>query len=104
VNQGADALLALIRGYGQEVLTERRAILAGVFDADDNLRRLHALKRVQSLGRPIAIILEPHHKALLEHLRHDGWGAPVYHEKGFTIWLIPTESFSPQRSLRVMGS
>lgn len=104
VNQGADALLALIRGYGQEVLTERRAILAGVFDADDNLRRLHALKRVQSLGRPIAIILEPHHKALLEHLRQDGWGAQVYHEKGFTIWLIPTESFSPQRSLRVMGS
>jgi hypothetical protein len=104
VNQGADALLALIRGYGQEVLTERRAILAGVFDADDNLRRQHALKRVQSLGRPMAIVLEPHHGALFERLKDEGWGAPVYQEKGFAIWLIPKDSFSPQRSLRANGS
>jgi hypothetical protein len=88
VNLAADVLLARIRRNGSEILTQRRNALQALFESPDTMLREEALGRILALGRPVTIIAEQQHTALLEWLRHRGRGSPVYEREGITVWVV----------------
>jgi hypothetical protein len=85
----ADVLAAEVRGYGRDILAERRQVLADLFDGRDGDARKEALDRMLALGRPVAIVAEAQHAALLDWLKTGQRGSSVYRNDGVTVWLVP---------------
>jgi hypothetical protein len=88
VNHRADDLDADLRGYGWEILAQRRATLADLFNATDSSRRERALAALLALKRPVAIIAEPQHSGLLEWLKQRETASQLYAENGLSLWFI----------------
>ena len=107
VNRTGDYLLRLWRGYDPALLDERGAAVAELYGGDPGARR-DALDRILALGRPLAIVLEVErgsarygrtperekesHRAadrrLLEWLRAERRGRPIYEDEGYVVWLV----------------
>ena len=93
VNVGNDSLDADLRGYGREILAERRATQADLFSAIDCCRRESALDRILALKRPVAVITEePRHAGLAEWLKHQPGVTKLYAGNNLTLWLIHAAS------------
>lgn len=92
VNLGADDIDADLRGYGRQILEQRRATMADFFDARDDSRREQALNVMLTLKRPIAIVAEPRHTDLQEWLKHRETAVQLYAENGLSLWLIDRTS------------
>jgi len=88
VNMIADALDSDVRGYGQQVLKQRRATLTQFFDATDPGAREQALQAILALRRPLAVIAEPAHANLLEWLKKNQSATELYENNGVSLWLI----------------
>jgi len=88
INQGSDILLTRVRGYSETIVKERRQALVDLFESPDDTRRTQGLGRLLALKRPVAIVLEPGHAALLAWLIAHTPGAVIYQENGLTLWLI----------------
>jgi hypothetical protein len=88
INLHEDDLDANVRGYGQQILTDRRAILTEFFDGKDSSLREMALRSVQSLNRPIAVIVGPAHPDLLNWLRAEKDASELYAQNDLSLWLI----------------
>jgi len=86
-NLGFDVLLGNLRGYGLRELSERRRVLRALFGPDDDARHA-ALARIQSLNRPVAIVLEPGDGQLRAWLQRNTPGRAVDRD-AFSIWLTP---------------
>jgi hypothetical protein len=88
INVLSDALDADVRGYGSEILAERRATQAALFS--DCCSREDALLRILALKRPVAVITEePRHAALEAWLKQLGTTTKLYTGNNLTLWLIP---------------
>jgi len=88
VNLYADELDGDLRGYGRQILEQRRATMADVFDAQDAGRRDQAFDTILTLNRPVAIIAEPRHSDLLGWLKQRKMATQLYEENGLSLWLI----------------
>jgi hypothetical protein len=88
VTVGTDVLLAEVRANGYPILAQRRRVLNGLFDSPSTAVKEDSLHQLFRLNRPIAVVLEPRHAALLEWLRKSGLGSQVYQHEGVTLWLI----------------
>jgi hypothetical protein len=88
VNLWADALDMNVRGYGPQILAERRAVLSEFFEAKDSSLRENALQAVQGLKRPIAVIADSAHPDLLNWLKADKAANELYAENDLSLWLI----------------
>jgi hypothetical protein len=96
VNLPVDDMDNHIRGYGLEIVHERRATLADFFDPNDAGRRERALQAMLALKRPVAIIAEPQNAGLAEWLKQRKTATRLYGQNGLSLWLID-EAASPQR-------
>jgi hypothetical protein len=88
VNQGNDVLIDKIKGFGSKVIRERRQTLADLYESTENAPRAQAVSRLLEMKRPMAIILEPQHAALLAWLQANTSGSAIFQENGLTLWLI----------------
>jgi hypothetical protein len=88
INIYADTLDGDLRGYGKKILAQRRATMTEIFDADDAGIRERAIDTVLSLNRPVAIVVEPQHKALLAWLEHRKTASRLFAQNGLSLWLI----------------
>jgi len=88
VNQGRDTLLARVRGNGEKIVKERQQTLVDLYESPDDARRAQSVSRLLELRRPIAIVLDTRHAALLEWLKASTRGTAVYEGNGMTLWLI----------------
>jgi hypothetical protein len=95
VNLHDEDLEANVRGYGPQILADRRAILAEFFNAGDSSLRQQALRAVQALQRPVAVIADQAHPDLLNWLKADKAASELYTENGMSLWLID-ETGSPR--------
>jgi hypothetical protein len=95
INLHDEDLEAHIRGYGPQILADRRAILAEFFNAGDSSLRQQALRAVQALQRPVAIIADQAHPDLFNWLRAEKDASELYTENGMSLWLID-ETGSPR--------
>lgn len=86
VNQGADALVARIKGFDDGVLAQRRATLQQFYGDDDSARE-KALEEILRLGRPVAVVVQD--QAGLEKWLQQR-GAAIYSHDRLSLWLIPT--------------
>jgi len=91
VNMLADPLDADVRGYGQQIVVQRRAVLAELFGATDPDARERALDTILVLKRPVAIVAEPGHAGLLEWLRSRRTATQLYAANGVSLWLIEAQ-------------
>jgi hypothetical protein len=87
VNQNADTLVGSIRGFGTDVITERREALTTLFDGDDTERGV-ALASALALGRPLVIFLEPPHRALLEWMQRQPTARMVFESGAGSVWVV----------------
>jgi hypothetical protein len=91
-------ILKNVRGYGKQIVEDRKSTVRGLFDPHDATRRAQSLDRILALNRPVAIVLdEQRHVALLEWLEREGKGISLYQENGFILWLVEPEA-SEQRA------
>lgn len=88
VNQDAIALVAYIKGFGTEVIDQRRAVLRNLY-GDDDVQRAAAWRRILELRRPVVLLLEPQHGALRAWLQAQGRGALLFEDGPFALWLVP---------------
>jgi hypothetical protein len=88
INMHADTLDGDLRGYGRQILEERRGILSDIFQATDSGRRERAMDTILALNRPVAIVAEPRHGALLEWLEHRKTATRLYADNGLSLWLV----------------
>jgi hypothetical protein len=98
VNHRADTLDAGLRGYGLQILEQRRATVSTLFNAPDPAQRERVLNALLALKRPIAIIAEPRHSGLVEWLRHKEGVSRLYSENGLALWLVDTRRAMPGRT------
>jgi hypothetical protein len=105
VNLPVDDMDNHIRGYGLEIVHERRATLADFFDSHDTGRRERAIQAMLRLKRPVAIIAEPQNAGLAEWLKQRKTATRLYDQNGLSLWLIDEAAspqagtFKPERSL-----
>ncbi|MEO8367675.1 MAG: hypothetical protein ABI806_00545 [Candidatus Solibacter sp.] len=92
VTLDADVLAADIRGNGRAILERRRRVLDGLFSASTSSDREASLQTLLSLRKPITIVAEQRHEALLAWLRNSGHGSEIYQHEGTSLWLIPSGS------------
>jgi hypothetical protein len=88
VNLLPDEIDGDLRGYGHDIIKERRAILADFFAASDDARRDQAFDAVHALHRPVAIVTEPRHAALIEWLGHRKDASRLDMQDGLSLWLM----------------
>jgi hypothetical protein len=88
VTIGMDDLDEGVRGNSRRIVEGRRSDLKNLFEGSDPRARDEAFQRIEALGRPIAVILEPRHSALLEWMKSNGKGSAITHQDGLTLWLI----------------
>jgi hypothetical protein len=88
VNQWTDGLETNVRGFGPQILADRRAILTEFFEVKDSSRREMALGAVQALNRPVAVIVDPANGDLLNWLQADKAASELYAQNGLSLWLI----------------
>jgi hypothetical protein len=101
VNHRADILDAGLRGYGQQILKQRRAALFEFFETTDSSKREQVLQALLALKRPLVVIAEPRHSSLLEYLRHMELARQLYVKNNLSLWLIdsPDTSQNDGRSI-----
>ena len=92
VNLWADGIDGDLRGYGTEILEQRRATVQQFFDAKDRSHTEQALNEILALKRPVAVIVEPRHSQLLEWLKHRKTASELYAKDGLSLWLIDEAS------------
>jgi len=83
-----DDIDADVRGYGRQIIQQRRATLADVFGRTDDARREQALNVILALKRPVAIVEEARHSGLIEWLEHSKIATRLYSQDGLSLWLI----------------
>jgi hypothetical protein len=88
LNLFLDDIDANVRGYGMQIIEQRRATLANVFGAADATIREQALNVILALKRPIAIVAGPQHAGLVEWLEHNKTSTRLYAQSGLSLWLI----------------
>jgi hypothetical protein len=91
LNLFEDDIDADVRGYGRQIVEQRRATLADVFGAagaDGAARRDRALDAILALKRPVAIVAEPRHPELIAWLEHNKTATRLYAQSGLSLWLI----------------
>jgi hypothetical protein len=91
VSLGADSLTANVRGNGYQILAQRRLTLTELFDTGSSGRE-RALENLLSLRRPVAIVTEPRHEALLAWLKERAGATEVFQQNGFALWLLPAQT------------
>ena len=92
VNHGAAGLDGEVRGYGTEILEQRRAVLTAFFEAQDANQREQALNEILALKRPVAVIAEPRYSDLFAWLQHQKTATELYAANGLSLWLIDETS------------
>jgi hypothetical protein len=88
VNLWADTLDIEVGGYGSQILGERRLVLNEFFESRDTSLRESALRSVQELKRPIAVIVDSAHPDLLNWLMANKAARDLYKQNGLSLWLI----------------
>jgi len=88
VNLNVETLDADVSGYGHQILETRRGILADFFESRDTSTRENALRSIQELKRPIAVIADGAHPDLLNWLKSNNDAKQLYSEDAQSLWLI----------------
>jgi hypothetical protein len=89
VNIKSESLLHEAKGYSNALLDLRAANLDALFTSDEPAARQRSLDDMQSLGRPLAIILNDAHDAgLFEWLSDSGDGRLIYEGAGYRLWYV----------------
>ncbi len=82
-------LLGNQKGYGKEIISNRRAVVKELFNASDDVERSRALGEIAKLHAPIAIVTEmPQHSALRSWLEADTKNIRLFDDGVRTLWLI----------------
>jgi hypothetical protein len=85
----SDLLLATQKGYGKEIIADRRLVVNELFNSPDYIRREQSVEHILGLKAPVAIILEmPRHAALQEWLATDARNSRLFDDGVMTLWLI----------------
>ncbi|MCI0591186.1 MAG: hypothetical protein L0Y67_06240 [Gammaproteobacteria bacterium] len=93
INQEAGTQVALIKGFGWEVVKQRRATLAELFGEDDPSRAT-ALSRILERRRPVVILIEKQHSGLQEWLREHKLGGALFERDEVLVWMVPPQPAS----------
>jgi hypothetical protein len=88
LNLYLDDIDANVRGYGQQIIEQRRATLTDVFGAADATRREQAIDVILALKRPIAIVAEARHAGLVEWLERNKTATRLFAQDGLSLWSI----------------
>ena len=76
-------------GYGKELIERRRGIVNNLFFGTNHNERMESLQEIQSLGRPLVIILDlKRHHELLNWLRGNRIGTPLIENEHSLAWQI----------------
>ncbi|MGQ0538033.1 MAG: hypothetical protein ACT4R6_03725, partial [Gemmatimonadaceae bacterium] len=81
-------LLGDIRGYGRDVLAERRGAVRRLFESAAPGEVVPALRAVASLGRPVAVLLsQSRHRRLTRTLMDSLGGEVIQRDSLWAVWL-----------------
>jgi hypothetical protein len=89
VNMSSIDLLANVRGYGEQIIADRRSIVKDLFNSEENEIRRLSLEKILQLNRPIALILEiPRHASLRTWLATDPNNLLLFEDGATEVWII----------------
>ncbi len=89
VNVPVDHLLADIRGYDKQILSERRSTLHGLYYANSPAERERSISELMSYHRPVVITVDDRrHEQLLTWLEENEIGEKIYQDGDTLVWLI----------------
>jgi hypothetical protein len=89
VNVISADILTESRGYGPQVIEDRRRVLDALFGSGDTRLLADALDRILQFKRPVVIVAEADSStALLDWLAAAGRGQPIYSGDGFVVWMV----------------
>jgi len=99
VGLGTDFTLAGMKGYGAQILRERREVLERVYSAESEDARSAAWATLTGLRRPIAVVIDDsRHAGLREWLVARREGRPIISSGGVTVWYVENSAGDGARS------
>ena len=82
-------LLGNQKGYGKEIISDRRAVVKELFNASDDAARSRAIGEIAKQQAPIAVVTElPQHSALRSWLQADPKNTVLFDDGVRTLWLV----------------
>jgi hypothetical protein len=86
--------MLVLRGYNREVFEERYDLLARVYTTELVAEMKQVLKKLMSLGRPVAVVFRPGDKrAFLSWLRANRIGTELFNDSsGRSVYLISNDA------------
>ncbi len=87
-------LLEAYRGYGHAVVAQREAVVRRLFESGHPAHQLDALRTIEGLERPVAVLLNRSRQGrLTQTLSDSGAGEFVHRDGRWAVWLwTPTTS------------
>jgi hypothetical protein len=89
----SDQMLTLVKGYSKEILEQRRSIVRGLFNPqNDGIERAQSLKQILKFNRPLVLVLDGRRDAiLLDWLNKERKGRLLHQENWVLLWLVEPE-------------
>jgi len=83
-------MLTLVKGYSKVMLEQRRSIVSGLFNAEnDGIQRAQSLNQILEFNRPLVLVLDKRrHASFMDWLMKQRKVTLLYKENGFVLWLI----------------
>ena len=82
-------ILTRVRGYDEELVLSRQALVEDLLTASSKASRSAALNRIQVLGRPLVFVVERQaHGELLAWLEQQQMGLLLVEDTGLVAWLL----------------
>jgi hypothetical protein len=96
VNMSSLDLLANVRGYGEQLITERRSIVYELFNSVETEQRKRSLEKILQLNQPIALILDrSRHASLRDWLPRDRSNQLLFENETTQVWVVKPSQALP---------